>query len=296
MTTGSSTLPRIALVTPVLNSARYLEQTIQSVLLQHYPNLDYFIVDGASTDGSLDIIRKYDSQISGWLSEPDQGMYDAINKGFARTTGEIMGWISATDMLQVGGLFVAGDVFRDLPTVQWITGRRTVFGDDGATVRVDPLMRWSRLRFLLGASSRHIQQESTFWRRRLWDKAGAYVDASSRIASDFELWIRFFRYAQLHSVDSLIGGFREHPDSGSLLDLATFNARCDRLAYDELRACRVWARRLRDFDSAALRVPKLRFFWYNARKLITSALYKVPGPDWPPVIRNNSQTGWYLDT
>src|SRR5262245_34693324 len=93
--------PRIALVTPVFNSGKYIEQTIRSVLAQGYPNLDYFIIDGGSTDGTLDIIRKYERQISGWISEPDNGMYDAINKGFARTSGEIMGWISATDMLQL---------------------------------------------------------------------------------------------------------------------------------------------------------------------------------------------------
>src|SRR2546423_5595900 len=114
--------PRIALVTPVRNSGKYLEATIRSVLAQDYPNLDYFIVDGGSTDNSVEIIRKYEERISGWISEPDQGMYDAINKGFARTSGEIMGWISATDMLHTGGLKVVGSVFRDLPEVEWITG------------------------------------------------------------------------------------------------------------------------------------------------------------------------------
>src|SRR3984885_71286 len=86
--------PRIALVTPVLNSVKYVEATIRSVLAQDYPTLDYYIVDGGSTDGTLEIIRKYENQISGWASEPDRGMYDALNKGFARTSGEVMGWIS----------------------------------------------------------------------------------------------------------------------------------------------------------------------------------------------------------
>src|ERR1700675_2025349 len=89
--------PRIALVTPVFNSGKYIEHTIRSVLAQRYPNLEYYIVDGGSTDGTVGVIRKYEGLISGWISEPDNGMYDAINKGFARTTGEMMGWISATD-------------------------------------------------------------------------------------------------------------------------------------------------------------------------------------------------------
>ena len=290
-------LPRISLVTPVFNSAKYIEQTFRSVFAQNYPCLEYFVVDGGSTDGTLDIIRKYESQLSGWISGPDNGMYDAINKGFARTTGEIMGWISATDMLQVGGLRVVGGVFRDLPNVPWITGRRSVFSDEGAAVRVDPLMRWSRRRFLLGASNRHIQQESTFWRRSLWESAGAYVDASSRIASDFELWIRFFRYAPLYSVDALIGGFREHPDSGSLQDLAAFDARCDALADKELEGLLgAMPHRLRGFDAAVLRIPKVRFFWYNLRKPMIRAFYNFPYFDWPPVIRHDPERGWYLDS
>ena len=102
--------PRISLVTPVFNSGKYIEATIRSILAQAYPNLEYFIIDGGSTDNTLNVIRKYESQISGWVSEPDNGMYDALNKGFARTTGEVMGWISATDQLHIGGLAVAGSV------------------------------------------------------------------------------------------------------------------------------------------------------------------------------------------
>ena len=83
-------LPRITLVTAVFNGARYIEDTIRSILSQEYPNLEYFIVDGGSTDGTVDIIRKYENHLAGWISEPDRGVYDALNKGFARSTGEIM--------------------------------------------------------------------------------------------------------------------------------------------------------------------------------------------------------------
>src|ERR1019366_1022321 len=121
--------PRIAFVTPVRNSAKFIEATIQSVLAQEYPNLDYFIVDGGSNDGTVEIIRKYENKISGWISEPDRGMYDAINKAFRRTTGEIMGWISATDILYPGGLRVVGSVFNDLPEIEWITGRPALINE-----------------------------------------------------------------------------------------------------------------------------------------------------------------------
>src|SRR5215469_15207628 len=132
--------PRIALVTPVRNSEKYIEATIRSVLMQDYPNLDYFIVDGGSTDKTVDVIRKYERQLAGWMSEPDNGMYDALNKGFARTTGEIMGWISATDMLQPGGLAVVGSVFGWLPDVEWIMGRPTFYDEEGKTVGIDGLI------------------------------------------------------------------------------------------------------------------------------------------------------------
>jgi glycosyltransferase involved in cell wall biosynthesis len=276
--------PRIALVTPVFNSGSYIEATIRSVLAQGYPNLDYFIVDGGSTDGTLEIIRKYESRISGWISEPDKGMYDAINKGFARTSGEVMGWISATDMLQIGGLGVTGSVFGDLPEVEWITGRRTVFNEEGMTIQVDPVLRWSRHRFLIGASKRHIQQESTFWRRSLWEKAGGRVDADWRYASDFELWVRFFRHAQLYSVEALIGGFREHADSNSLQDLAKFNARCDEIAKRELRALGGRFETMVRIDSGLRKIPVVRYFWYNGKKVLRRGVYELPGPDWPRVI------------
>jgi glycosyltransferase involved in cell wall biosynthesis len=279
--------PRIALITPVFNSGRYIEQTIRSVLAQNYPNLDYFIVDGGSTDNTMEVVRKYEGAISGWISEPDQGMYDALNKGFARTRGDVMGWISATDQLHIGGLSVVGTMFGMFPEVEWITGRRTVFNEQGAMTWVDPLMRWSRLRFLLGGSNRHIQQESTFWRRSLWEKTGGYVDAGWRYASDFELWVRFFRHAQLYTVDSLIGGFREHGDSDSVQQAERFNARCDALARGELKeGLGGWlADKFLGMSAAMQAVPKVRFAWYHAKKWMLRALYEIPGPDWPPLIR-----------
>src|SRR4029077_5274299 len=216
--TATGAWPKISLVTPVFNSVRYLEATIRSVLSQQYPNLEYVIVDGGSTDGSVEIIRKYEPQLHAWVSEPDRGMYNAINKGFARSSGALMGWISATDLLHAGSLFVVGGVFRTFPQVEWITGRPTGFNDDGMAVEFLNLRRWSRWPFLAGAN-RYIQQESTFWRRSLWDRAGGRVDDSRRSASDFELWVRFFRYAKLYPVDALIGGFRSHPDSLGLQNL-----------------------------------------------------------------------------
>jgi glycosyltransferase involved in cell wall biosynthesis len=291
---GKEEWPRIALVTPVYNSAKYLDATILSVLAQGYPNLDYFIVDGGSSDGTLDIIRKYEGQISGWLSEPDNGMYDALNKGFARTTGEVMGWISATDQLHVGGLKVVGSVFRDLSKVEWITGRPTLFNEDGMTMHILRLARWSRRRFLAGAN-RHIQQESTFWRRSLWEKSGGYVDASGRygVVSDFELWVRFFRHARLYPVDTLIGGYRYHHGSVGYegydrwLEIQAGIVRGE-LEREQLGKALDMLYRV---NGTMQRIPKIRVLW---RRLVTNSLYWVPGPDWPPVIRQRDGK-WRID-
>jgi glycosyltransferase involved in cell wall biosynthesis len=278
--------PRIAFVTPVLNNAALLEETIKSVLAQNYPNLDYFIVDGGSTDGTLDIIRKYESQISGWISEPDNGMYDAINKGFARTSGELMGWISGTDLLHPGGLRLVATIFQDFPNVEWINGRPNVFNEAGMTVCVFPVPRWSRFRFLAGANQ-WIQQEGTFWRRSLWDKAGGYVDASRRLASDFELWVRFFRHAQLYSVDGLTGGYRSHGDAlGRIhndeclrIQKEFIDAEIDRtLDYKSLRL-------IKRITRAVKNIPKVRGLCYRLFvNWLPWLLYRVPGRDLPPVI------------
>jgi glycosyltransferase involved in cell wall biosynthesis len=284
--------PKISLVTPAWNSARYLEATIRSVLSQAYPNLEYIIVDGGSTDGSLAIINKYESQLHTWISEPDRGMYDAINKGFARSSGELMGWISATDMLHAGSLFVVGSVFQTFPDVEWITGRPTGFSDEGMAAELLKLRRWSRTPFLAGAN-RYIQQESTFWRRSLWDQAGGRVDDSRRNASDFELWARFFRYAKLYSVDALIGGFRSHPDSLGLQNLAECHRIHDEIIGKEL-ASTPQSGRLKFFRALSARVMSIPGLEKPWRKLVLGNLMRLPGVERTPIIRHR-KGGWIME-
>jgi glycosyltransferase involved in cell wall biosynthesis len=286
--------PRIVLVTPVFNSGPYIAATIESILSQEYPNLDYFIVDGGSTDGTLDVIRKYESRISGWLSEPDRGMYDALNKGFARTTGEVMGWISATDLLQPGGLQVVGGVFRDLAEVEWITGKPTWFDEDGKTKGVGSIPEWSRRLFLAGYN-RYIQQESTYWRRSLWEKAGGRVDDSRRMASDFELWVRFFRHARLYPVDALIAGFRTHEASLGLQNLEECHRIHDEIVEAELErvpdggGLKAW----RAMNRMVKKLPGVRYAWW---RMVEQPFMKKQSMDRPGVIeyRAGAKGEWCL--
>jgi glycosyltransferase involved in cell wall biosynthesis/MoaA/NifB/PqqE/SkfB family radical SAM enzyme len=204
--------PRLSIVTPSFNQAEYIEECIDSILSQKYPNLEYIVMDGGSTDGSVDIIKKYDKHLTYWQSQPDGGQYQAISAGFQRSTGEIMGWLNSDDKYHYGALNLVELAFRAMPQVEWISGRPTAWDDNGnLSVVFDHVPLWSLERLLNhGKDDYYIQQESTFWRRSLWDRAGGRLETHWQLAADFELWCRFFNYSQLVGVDALLGGFRYH--------------------------------------------------------------------------------------
>lgn len=136
--------PRISIVTPCFNMEEYLECTIQSIVSQKYPNLEYIIVDGGSTDRSVDIIKKYDGALEWWVSESDNGMYHAIQKGFSKATGEIMAWLNADDMYHSKALFSVAQIFDSFPNIEWIQGRPTLFDEDGRIFKVGKIKKWSK--------------------------------------------------------------------------------------------------------------------------------------------------------
>jgi glycosyltransferase involved in cell wall biosynthesis len=208
--------PKISIVTPAFNRADYLEETILSILNQKYPNLEYIIIDGGSTDGTLGIIKKYEKYLTYWISEPDNGMYCAIRKGFNKSTGEIMAWINADDKYQSKSLFAVAQIFSDLPDVEWILGMSATYSEDGICVKVSQGRKWSESRFYIG-DYRWIQQESVFWKRSLWARTGNDISTSYKYAGDFELWCRFFQHAKLFTVSTIISGFRSHRDQLSIL-------------------------------------------------------------------------------
>jgi len=214
--------PKISIVTPSYNQAQYLEETIKSVLEQNYPNLEYIIIDGGSTDASLEIIKKYEKHLAYWVSEKDRGQYHAINKGFKKSSGEIMAWINSDDKYHENSFFSVAEIFAEFIDVQWLQGANTHFDEAGRCVNVWVSRDWSKYNFYLG-NYRWIQQESTFWRRELWDRAGGYVDDSLSMAGDYELWLRFFRYAKLYVVDCLIGGFRMRKSKQKTLELEVYD-------------------------------------------------------------------------
>ncbi len=206
-------LPCIALVTPSFNQGQYLEETIESVLGQNYPNLEYIIMDGGSTDNSVGIIKKHEKHLTYWQSKPDGGQYAAIHDGFARTTGSIMAWLNSDDKLQPNALFKVAYLLNEHPEVDWLTGIIATWDEAGriSFINEGSLPAYCRAQYLRKEYDRpYIQQESTFWRRTLWEKAGAYIRADLNYAGDLELWARFYRYARLYTVNTLLGGIRRH--------------------------------------------------------------------------------------
>ncbi|REA63043.1 glycosyltransferase [Dyadobacter luteus] len=202
--------PKITIVTASFNQGKYLEDTILSVLSQGYPNLEYIIIDGGSTDESVHIIKKYEHQLSYWVSESDNGLYYAIQKGFKRSTGDIMAWLNADDLLHRKSLFQVANIFAKYADIKWIMGSNTYFDESGFpfVFEAQPYaQRWSRKRLLLG-DGYFVQQESVFWRRELWSQAGGQLSESFSLAADLELWLRFSRYAKLYSTSYMLAGFR----------------------------------------------------------------------------------------
>ena len=128
--------PKITIVTPNYNCEKYLEKTILSVINQNYPNLEYIIIDGGSNDSSIEIIKKYENYLTYWISEPDNGMYEAIQKGFDKSTGEIMAWINSDDMYHKNSFFTVADIFSNFKQVSWLTGANTNYDEFDRTVYV----------------------------------------------------------------------------------------------------------------------------------------------------------------
>lgn len=206
--------PRISVVVPSYNQGAFLKATLDSILSQNYPDLECIVVDGGSSDHSVEIIRSMEDRLTWWCSEKDDGHGDALNKGFAKATGEILCWLNSDDLMAPWGLWVVGDVFARFPEVEWLTGEYGIWDAHGRLVAAYPGGATATEYLRRGESD--IQQESTFWRRSLWTRAGGKIDTSYRLMIDAELWLRFFRHATLYSLKTVVSGYRWHGENRSL--------------------------------------------------------------------------------
>lgn len=223
--TLKSNFPKISIVTPSYNQGEFIEATIDSILSQNYPNLEYIIIDGGSTDNSVEIIKKYEKYLYFWCSETDKGQYDAINKGFSHSTGEIMAYLSSDDMYYPWTFKTVGSIFSDLPEVEWISSLSAGSWDyHGYCMPFYQITGFSKDGFLEGdyhpsnspQTRVFIQQECTFWRRSLWEKIGSNIRIQFNLAGDFDLWTQFYLHANLYGVNCPLAGNRKHEEKRSL--------------------------------------------------------------------------------
>jgi glycosyltransferase involved in cell wall biosynthesis len=209
--------PRISVVTPSFNQAEFLPRTLASVLEQRYPELEYIVQDGASTDGSVQTLERCASRLASWRSEPDGGQAQAINRGFARSTGEIMAWLNSDDLLLPGTLAYVAAFFARHPHIDVAYGHRIVVDHDDFEIgrwvlprHEDGILEWAD----------YIPQETLFWRRRIWEKVGG-LDESFQFAMDWDLILRFRDAgARFERLPRFLGCFRVHQAQKTLRNLS----------------------------------------------------------------------------
>ncbi|MDO6430407.1 glycosyltransferase family 2 protein [Flavitalea sp. BT771] len=204
--------PRISVITPSYNQGQYLEQTILSVLSQNYPHLEYIIIDGGSTDDSVQIIRKYADRISRWVSEPDSGQSEALEKGFALATGEIAAWINSDDYYEQDALYKVARAYQEQP-FSFYCGTCRMVDPEGKQLRVLHTPQVTH-RTLTQYWKPHFcpPQPSIFFRRGVLHELGG-LDRSLHYAMDFDLWLRASRkYSFRHTTENL-SYYRVHTDS-----------------------------------------------------------------------------------
>lgn len=200
-------LPLVSIVTPSFNQARYIEATIQSVLEQDYPRIEYLIVDGGSTDGTVEIIKKHEGRISWWVSEQDQGQTDAINKGFARANGEILAWLNSDDTYEPGAVAAAVKYLMEHLEAGMVYGDCNFINEEGQVIgRFGAAQTDYRL---LRQGYVHIPQQTMFFRADLWKQVGP-LDPSFFFAMDYDLWTRLAARTQLKYVPQTWANFRLH--------------------------------------------------------------------------------------
>jgi glycosyltransferase involved in cell wall biosynthesis len=210
--TKGSPLPKVTIVTPSFNQGWSIEGTIRSVLFQGYPNLEYIIMDGGSTDETIEIIKKYERWVSYWVSEPDCGQADAIAKGFGRATGDIIAWINSDDWYLSGAFFSASNAFLVDKDLGMIYGDCKIYDRDGAFAQLMTVPEFDSdlLKF-----TDYIRQPASFFRRSAYEKIGG-LDIRLNWCMDWDLWLRFSKLIQIRKVDYTFAAARIYKENKSL--------------------------------------------------------------------------------
>jgi len=206
--------PKISIITPTLNQGKYLKQTIDSVLSQNYPNLEYIVMDGGSTDETIEILRTYGAKLR-WISKKDKGQADAINTGMEMASGEILAFINSDDYYLPGVFDLVAKKFSQTEC-QWLTGDYFIVDKDdhkiqALTILYKKFWRNFSSSTLLSVLN-YINQPSTFWSRNLWEKSGP-LDSSLKFAIDYDFWMRTIKISLPYITNQPLSAFRIHKSS-----------------------------------------------------------------------------------
>lgn len=204
--------PLFTVICPVFNSANYIEETLRSIINQTYDNVEIIVIDGGSSDDTLEIIQRFSTQITHLISEPDNGMYDALAKGFELASGKYMGYINAGDFLNCYAIEAAISVFIQFDA-KWITGCRSICNEKSIVTHVDLPFRYLRPLIEVGSYVYRlpfIQQETTFWERELLESVDLDSFRTLSVAGDCFLWWNFAKHTRLEVVSCPFGVFKKH--------------------------------------------------------------------------------------
>lgn len=213
-----STLPSISVVMPSYNQQQFVRPAMDSVLSQNYPALELIVVDGASTDGTVDILKEYSGRIR-YLSEPDRGQCAALNKGFHLATGEIIGWLNADDLYERGALRAVGEFFAAHPGTQWAFGYCSIINEENKEIRKWVTryknFRLARYRYRTLLTENYISQMGVFVRRTSLLDAGG-VNPAWHYAMDYDLWLRLGKQYEPGFIAAPLGKFRMYSTTKSI--------------------------------------------------------------------------------
>ncbi len=207
--------PKISIITPSFNQAKFIEKTIKSVLEQNYPNLEYIVMDGGSTDGTVNILKKYGSQII-WRSEKDKGQANAINKGLKLASGEILAYLNSDDVYEKDSLFRVAEFFKKKPGVKWVYGKCRIIDENDKEIRgwitkykdfFLPRYSYNTLLIL-----DYISQPAVFWREELTKEVGLF-DENQYYEMDYEYWLRIGKKYKPGFINDYLADFRIHTES-----------------------------------------------------------------------------------
>jgi glycosyltransferase involved in cell wall biosynthesis len=233
MTTRAG-IPSFSIVTPCYNQVDFVAATLQSVAQQNYPSLEYIVVDDGSTDGTSAVLRENEQSISRLITHPNQGFGQTLHDALNLCTGEVMAWINSDDCYLPGAFAAVAKAFTDCPEVDWLVGASLITYRDGSPVAINAPAGFAKSLFFSGRylgghpgwSGAWIPQESVFWRRSLWEKAGARFLLERKQYGDFELWSRFWRHSELNLLPIPLAAYRHHADTYTTLKGNTSTEPC----------------------------------------------------------------------